>query len=80
MARIKGVNAVRRYVLNAIVENKAVPVGMVIESGPGLIPEFLKCGKANVFVSGYIDHIGREVQRLILMKCRKHLSFFSVKV
>lgn len=46
---------------NAIVEEKTAPVGMIIESGPGLPYDFLACGKENIFVEGYIDHRGREV-------------------
>jgi len=46
---------------NAIVENKTDPVGMIIECGPGLANDFLRCGRENIFISGYIDHRGREV-------------------
>ena len=34
---------------------------MIIECGPGLSGDFLCCGNENVFVSGYMDHRGREV-------------------
>ncbi|MDI3481327.1 MAG: hypothetical protein PWQ97_982 [Tepidanaerobacteraceae bacterium] len=47
---------------NAIIEGKTTPVGMIIESGPGLDPSFLACGQENVFISGYIDHRGREIK------------------
>lgn len=46
---------------NAIVEEKTAPVGMIIESGPGLPCDFLACGQENIFTEGYIDHRGREV-------------------
>lgn len=46
---------------NAIVENKTDPVGMIIQCGPGLNNDFLRCGRENIFISGYIDHRGREV-------------------
>ena len=46
---------------NAIVEQKTDSVGMIIECGPGLSGDFLCCGNENVFISGYMDHRGREV-------------------
>lgn len=46
---------------NAIIEQKTDPVGMIIESGPGLQKDFLSCGRENIFIGGYIDHRGREV-------------------
>lgn len=46
---------------NAIIEHKTDPVGMIIECGPGLQNDFLCCGRENIFISGYIDHRGREV-------------------
>jgi len=47
---------------NAIVENKIAQVGMVIQSGPGISYDHLACGKANAFISGYIDHRGNVVE------------------
>ena len=79
IARIKRINLSTTVCTNAIVENKTVPVGMVIESGPGLNPDFLKCGKANVFVSGYIDHRGREVQKINPDEMQEALKLFQRK-
>lgn len=47
---------------NAIVEGKTASVGMIIESGPGMEPSFLACGKENIFITGYVDHRGREIK------------------
>jgi N-methylhydantoinase A/oxoprolinase/acetone carboxylase beta subunit len=79
IARIKRINLSTTVCTNAIVENKTVPVGMVIESGPGLNPDFLKCGKANVFFSGYIDHRGREVQKINPDEMQEALKLFQRK-
>lgn len=46
---------------NAIIEHKTDSVGMIIQCGPGLENDFLRCGRENIFISGYIDHRGREV-------------------
>lgn len=43
---------------NAIVTDSLDPVGMFIQSGPGMNPGFLKCGENNVFLNGTIDHRG----------------------
>ncbi|MCK8600301.1 hydantoinase/oxoprolinase family protein [Desulfoferrobacter suflitae] len=65
---------IRRAVLsttlttNAIAENKLVPTGMIVCSGPGVDP---RCYKTNDYfynVSGSIDHRGREVQSIDQME------------
>ncbi|MFZ2956632.1 MAG: hydantoinase/oxoprolinase family protein [Candidatus Ozemobacteraceae bacterium] len=45
---------------NLIAEGKLDPVGVVIQSGPGLNPEFLTCGTQTCFLSGAVDHRGYE--------------------
>ncbi len=62
VAKIERVNLSTTICTNAIVENKTSPVGMIIESGPGIKPGFLACGQENVFIKGCIDHRGREVE------------------
>ncbi|MFC1816766.1 hydantoinase/oxoprolinase N-terminal domain-containing protein, partial [Thermodesulfobacteriota bacterium] len=60
--------AINRVVLsttlttNAIVQNKFVPVGMVVSSGPGISPEFFRTNSHYFVVSGAIDHRGREIE------------------
>ncbi|MFW6323525.1 MAG: hydantoinase/oxoprolinase family protein [Desulfovibrionales bacterium] len=46
---------------NAIVENKMEPVGMLVSSGPGLGREHCTIGLDFHFLSGSIDHRGREI-------------------
>lgn len=60
--QIKRINLSTTVSTNAIIEDKLDPVGMIIESGPGLSHEGLTCGQENFFISGYIDHRGREVK------------------
>jgi N-methylhydantoinase A/oxoprolinase/acetone carboxylase beta subunit len=43
---------------NAIVNETLDPVGMLIQSGPGMNPGFLNCGEHVVFLDGSIDHRG----------------------
>lgn len=45
---------------NAIVEGKLGKVGMVLEPGPGLNLDYLNSIFPVCFISGYIDHRGRE--------------------
>lgn len=62
--KIQRINLSTTISTNAIIENNISPVGMIIQSGPGLNHDFLKCGKENVFISGYVDHRGKVVQDL----------------
>lgn len=49
---------------NAIAENKLVPTGMIVTSGPGVDPECFRTGEHYYHVTGSIDHRGREVQSI----------------
>lgn len=60
--RISQINLSTTIATNAIVEGKLEPVGMIIESGPGINPSSLICGDESVIISGYIDHRGVEVK------------------
>jgi N-methylhydantoinase A/oxoprolinase/acetone carboxylase beta subunit len=74
VTKIERVNLSTTICTNAIVENKTSPVGMIIESGPGIKPGFLACGQENVFITGCIDHRGSEVERF-----RKQEIFDAIK-
>lgn len=47
---------------NALVSNQLDPVGMLVQAGPGLNPDFLQCGGHMYFLSGAIDHRGKIIQ------------------
>jgi len=47
---------------NALVSNKLDPVGMFIQAGPGINPDFLECGNHTYFLSGAIDHRGKVIR------------------
>nr|MDJ0624141.1 hydantoinase/oxoprolinase N-terminal domain-containing protein [Desulfocapsaceae bacterium] len=47
---------------NALVSNKLDPVGMFVQAGPGINPEFLQCGNHIYFLSGAIDHRGKVIR------------------
>jgi N-methylhydantoinase A len=46
---------------NAIVQNKADRVGMLVVSGPGLPPALYDVSRDTCFLSGYINHRGMEI-------------------
>ncbi len=48
---------------NAIVHNSLDDVGMLIQAGPGMNPDFLNCGKHVRFIDGAIDHRGHTVKK-----------------
>jgi N-methylhydantoinase A/oxoprolinase/acetone carboxylase beta subunit len=62
---------------NSIIEHKTDPVGMIIECGPGLQKDFLCCGRENVFISGYIDHRGREITPIDPREIKQALRTFK---
>lgn len=78
-AKIKRINLSTTVSTNAIVEDKTSPVGMIIQSGPGLPNDFLACGNENVFISGYVDHRGKLVRDLDLHEVRKATQLFRQK-
>lgn len=47
---------------NAIVNNTLDKVGMFIQAGPGMNPEFLNCGDYTCFLDGAIDHRGHVIK------------------
>jgi len=55
---VENINISTTLATNSIIENKMAPVGMFIETGPGISPNFLKCGAYNFFIKGCIDHRG----------------------
>lgn len=57
---VSQVNLSTTVCTNAIVEGKVAAVGMLLESGPGVNPSYLACGQATYFLSGAVDHRGRE--------------------
>ena len=63
-SEIERINLSTTISTNAIIENKTSPVGMIIQAGPGLNPDFLNCGEENIFISGYVNHRGELIQDL----------------
>jgi N-methylhydantoinase A len=62
---------------NAIVQNKLVPVGMIVAGGPGIDPEYYRTNTDYFCVKGSIDHRGREtdpVNRLEIEQIRSHFK------
>ncbi|MCR4431553.1 MAG: hydantoinase/oxoprolinase family protein [Tepidanaerobacteraceae bacterium] len=79
ISSIEHINLSTTVSTNAIVEEKTAPVGMIIESGPGMEHSFLSCGQENIFISGYIDHRGREIKAIIPEEIGESVSRFRRK-
>ncbi len=78
-SKIKRINLSTTVSTNAIVENTTSPVGMIIQSGPGLPQDFLACGEENVFISGYIDHRGTVVENWSHEEIKEAINIFKGK-
>lgn len=79
LSKIKRINLSTTVSTNAIIENKTPPIGMIIQSGPGLNHDFLACGEENVFISGYVDHRGRVVKELDSKEIKDAIDLFKSK-
>ncbi|HZK19873.1 MAG TPA: hydantoinase/oxoprolinase family protein [Treponemataceae bacterium] len=77
--KIKRINLSTTISTNAIVENTVAPVGMIIQSGPGLQSDFLTCGNENSFVSGYVDHRGVVVEDIDIVEIERAKNLFKEK-
>lgn len=75
--KIQRINLSTTISTNAIVEGETSPVGMIIQSGPGMSHDLLSCGNQNVFISGYIDHRGREIAALDLKQIKDAVEQFK---
>jgi len=78
-SKIKRINLSTTVSTNAIVENTTSPVGMIIQSGPGLPHDFLACGEENVFISGYVDHRGTVVENFNVEEIENAIELFKEK-
>lgn len=78
-SKIERINLSTTVSTNAIVEDKTSPVGMIIQSGPGIKGDFLACGDENVFISGYVDHRGTVVQDIDTAEVKRGLELFKEK-
>lgn len=74
---IKRINLSTTVSTNAIVKNDIARVGMLIQSGPGLLVDSLACGHDNQFLKGSIDHRGREVEELDIKEVKKTIKKFK---
>ena len=62
---------------NAIVQNKIERVGMLISSGPGISPDALRVCPDTHFLSGSINHRGKEMEPLNAADAKKALANFT---
>jgi N-methylhydantoinase A/oxoprolinase/acetone carboxylase beta subunit len=77
VSRIERINLSTTVSTNAIIEGKTAPVGMIIESGPGMDPSFMSCGSENIFITGYVDHRGREIKPFDPVEIQEAASRFK---
>lgn len=73
---IKGINLSTTLSTNAIVEHTTPPVGLVIQSGPGLVNDFSSIKGPVQTISGYSDHRGVVVEDLTNHEIDSALSLF----
>ncbi|MBR4741454.1 MAG: hydantoinase/oxoprolinase family protein, partial [Desulfovibrio sp.] len=59
--------------INALVQNKTDPVGLILTAGPGLAPTRFALGNNVAVVKGGLDHRGVEVSKLQLTKLDEKL-------
>lgn len=78
-SKIKRINLSTTVSTNAIVEDKISPVGVIIQSGPGLNNKFLACGDENIFISGYVDHRGKVVKDIDSKEIKDAVKAFKEK-
>ncbi len=78
-SKIKRINLSTTVSTNAIVEDKVSPVGIIIQSGPGLNNKFLACGDENIFISGYVDHRGKVVRDIDSTEIKDAVKAFKEK-
>jgi len=61
---------------NSVINETLDPVGMLVQAGPGMNPDFLRCGDHVVFLSGAIDHRGHVVMAPDEYEVDKAVSIF----
>lgn len=62
---------------NAIVNDKMADVGMFIQAGPGINPDFLSCGKHVIQLDGTIDHRGQPISTPTLDEIENQINTMS---
>lgn len=61
-SRVERIQLSTTLCTNAIVNDDLDEVGMFLQSGPGMNPDFLKCGDHVCFMDGAIDHRGHIIK------------------
>jgi len=64
---------------NAIVQNKAQPVGMIVAAGPGIDPEFYRTNSNYFAVAGSINHRGREIEPIDPGQIKNIIAHFKTE-
>jgi N-methylhydantoinase A/oxoprolinase/acetone carboxylase beta subunit len=64
---------------NAIVQNKAQPVGMIVAAGPGIDPEFYRTNSNYFAVAGSINHRGREIEPIDPGEIKNIIAHFKTE-
>lgn len=78
-SKIKRINLSTTVSTNAIVEKKTLPVGMIIQSGPGINNDFSSCEGEIQTISGYVDHRGIVVEDLDIVEIQRVIALFKEK-
>lgn len=79
--KISSINLSTTVSTNAIVENKASRVGMIVQSGPGLNHDFSSVGAQIEHIGGYSDHRGTVISEVSANEIQKiKRSFIAQKI
>lgn len=77
VSQIRRINLSTTISTNAIVEQTTPDVGMLVQTGPGILHDFSSCRGPIVNISGYVDHRGVVVEPLQTRELEQALALFE---
>ncbi len=86
LGELKRINLSTTLCTNALIHKDFDRVGMLVQAGPGMNPDFLNCGDDLHFLTGAVDHRGKiirgpdkkEVENAVLQLRRREVSSVGI--
>ncbi len=78
-SKLKRIHLSSTICTNAIITDKLEEVGMFVQAGPGMNPNFLNCGEHMFFLNGAIDHRGVALRYPDMEDVEKAISVLKEK-
>lgn len=86
LRELKRINLSTTLCTNALINKDFDRVGMLVQAGPGMNPDFLNCGDDLHFLAGAVDHRGKiirgpdkkEVENAVLQLRRREVSSVGI--